>query len=184
MHIQPGTPAPDFRAEDIFGAPVDLRDFAGKALLLSFFRNAACAICNLRVHHLIQRYPTYRESGLEVLVVFESPCASILQYVGKQDTPFPIIADLEARLYNLYGVETSEDKVALTMSLPGTQDVIRDAAEHGFELTKEPGSNFYRIPADFLIGPDQIVRRAHYAAYVTDHLQFEVIEQLIAQEVV
>jgi peroxiredoxin len=183
MHIQAGTPAPDFQAEDIFGTPVKLRDYAGKTLLLSFFRNAACAICNLRVHHLIQRYPAYQESGLEIVAVFESPRASILEYVGKQDAPFPIIADPQARLYDLYGVEISEEKVAQTMSLAGTPEVIREAEQHGFVLTREPGSNFQRIPADFLIGPDLAVRRAHYAAYVTDHLPFEAIEQLIGQEV-
>ncbi|MFL5803235.1 MAG: redoxin domain-containing protein [Roseiflexaceae bacterium] len=132
---------------------------------------------------LIQRYAAYQAGGLEVLAVFESPRASILEYVGKQDAPFPIIADPEARLYDLYGVEISEDKVAQTMSLAGTPDVIREAAEHGFVLTQELGSNFHRIPADFLIGPDLMIRRSHYAAYVTDHLPFEVIEQLIVQEV-
>src|SRR5262245_45214984 len=175
MHIQPATPAPDLRSQYIFGAPIDLRDYAGKTLLLSFFRNAACAVCNLRMHHLIQRSPAYRESGLEIVAVFESPRASILEYVGKQDAPFPIIADPQAQLYALYGVETSEDKVAQTMGRPETQDVIQEAAAHGFVLTHEPGSNFQRIPADFLIGPDLVVRRAHYAAYVTDHLPFEEI---------
>jgi hypothetical protein len=53
MQIQAGAAAPLFQAEDMFGDPIDLRDYADTWLLLSFFRNAACAICNLRVHQLI-----------------------------------------------------------------------------------------------------------------------------------
>jgi hypothetical protein len=97
---------------------------------------------------LIQRYAAYQAGGLEVLAVFESPRASILEYVGEQDAPFPIIADPEARLYDLYGVETSEDKVAQTMSLAGTPDVIREAAEHGFVLSQEPGRFSDRAGSD------------------------------------
>jgi thioredoxin-dependent peroxiredoxin len=179
MQIQAGAPAPHFRVEDIFGSPIELSDYAGKSLLLSFFRNAACAICNLRVHQLIQRYPAYRQAGLAILAVFESPRDSILQYVGRQDAPFPIAADPQARLYALYGVETSESKVAKTMTMPETQETILAAAAQGFVLTPEAGSNFNRMPADFLIGPDLIVQRAHYAEYVMDHLPVETIEQFL-----
>src|SRR5262245_18619131 len=99
MHIQSGTLAPLFQAVDLFGNAVDLAAYRGKPLLLSFFRNAACALCNLRVHNLIERYATYQRAGLEMMAIFESPAASMLQYVGKQDAPFPIIADPDAQLY-------------------------------------------------------------------------------------
>src|SRR5262245_24646206 len=118
MQIQPGTLAPSFHVEDVFGTPISLDDYAGKRLLLSFFRNAACAICNLRVHELIERYSAYHRSGVEILAVFESPHENILQYVGRQDAPFPIVADPQAQLYGIYGVEVSEDKVAKTMRMP------------------------------------------------------------------
>jgi peroxiredoxin len=179
MQIQPGTPAPTFRVEDVFGDSIGLGDYAGKRLLLSFFRNAACAICNLRVHQLIQHYPVYQRAGLEVLAVFESPRENILQYVGRQDAPFPIIADPQAQLYALYSVEVSEEKVAETMNMPETQATIRAAAAQGFVLTPEAGSNFNRMPADFLIGPDLTIQRAHYAEYVMDHLPFEDIERFL-----
>jgi thioredoxin-dependent peroxiredoxin len=180
MQIQLGALAPAFHVEDVFGDPISLNDYAGKRLLLSFYRNAACAICNLRVHQLIQRYPDYRRGGLEVLAVFESPRENILKYVGKQDAPFPIIADPQGQLYALYGVEVSEEKVAKTMSMPETQTTIRAAAEQGFVLTREEDSNFNRMPAEFLIGPDMTIQVAHYAEYVMAHLPFETIERFLA----
>jgi thioredoxin-dependent peroxiredoxin len=179
MPIQPGMPAPAFTTRDSFDQPVQLEDFAGKWLLLSFFRNGACAICNLRVQRLIQRHPTLQRHGLEIVTVFESPVSSIRQYVGKQAAPFPIIPDPEARLYTLYGVETSPEKTQATMQRPETPQVIQDAATRGFALTPEEGSNFHRLPADFLVGPDSIVRIAHYAQYVYDHLEFDALERAV-----
>lgn len=179
MRVRPGSPAPDFRALDLFGSPVQLADYRGQPLLLSFFRNAACALCNLRVHQLIEHYPDYNRAGLAVIAIFESPGDTMRQYVGKQDAPFPLIADPSAELYTLYGVESSHEKVEATMAMPGTQQVVEAAAAQGFQLTQEAGSNFLRMPADFYIGSDGTLIEAHYAEYVWDHLPLARIEELL-----
>jgi hypothetical protein len=36
------------------------------------------------------------------------------------------------------------------------------------------------MPADFLIRPDQVVKKAYYGKYPGDHLPFEEIDQLVA----
>ena len=180
MTIQPGTPAPAFRTTDLAGTPIAPEDYAGRLLLLSFFRNGACAICNLRVHQLIARYPTWQRRGLAILAVFESPRERLIETVATQGVPFPIIADPRGELYALYGVENSAEKIARTMARPDLPATIQAAAEHGFRLTREEGSNFDRLPADFLIGPDGVVRRAHYADVVMDHLDFAAIEEALA----
>ena len=77
MRLSVGTPAPDFKAADIFGQPIDLESRAGKPILLSFLRNGACALCNLQVHKLIQHYDRLHEAGLEIIAVFESPVESV-----------------------------------------------------------------------------------------------------------
>jgi peroxiredoxin len=174
-----GDTAPLFDAKDIFENPIKLEDYKGRILLLSFFRNAACAICNLRVHQLIEHYPTYHAKGLEIVAVFEATPESIQQYVGKQDAPFPIIANRDARLYDLYGVETSESKVQASLSTPVTQNAVQLATEKGFALTKEEDTNFYRMPADFLIAPDGTILRAFYSDVIGEHLAFAEIEQFL-----
>lgn len=172
MKITTGMAAPAFATEDIFGNTVSLTGFAGKRLLLSFFRNGACALCNLRVHQLIERFPAYHARGLHMVAVFESPRESVLRHVAKQDAPFPIIADPTAALYALYGVESSREKVQASMEHAQTAGLIRAAEAIGYALTREEGSNFLRIPAEFLIGPDQRVERALYAHLVGEHLSF------------
>jgi thioredoxin-dependent peroxiredoxin len=180
MHIASGMRAPAFQTEDIFGRPISMEQFAGHPLLLSFYRNGWCALCNLRVHALIQRYPTYQRQGMMAIAVFESPRERILESVGKQDAPFPIIADPDSVLYARYGVELSEAKVQASAENPLVAEAVMEAAANGFILTPEEGSNFLRMPADFLIAPDQIIVEAKYADYVTDHLPFAVIEQYLA----
>src|SRR4051812_35903536 len=181
MKLTIGMTAPAFECEDVFGNPLSLGHYAGKGLLLSFFRNGACAMCNLQVHRLIGKYPEYQQHGLEIVAVFESPRASILQYVSKQNAPFPIIADPQAALYDHYGVETSEEKVMAPVDAEWRNQLIEEAKAIGFALTKEEGSNFFRLPADFLIGPDQRIMAVHYSEAVGTHLSFEEIETFIAQ---
>ncbi len=181
---QVGMAAPVFQSVDLFDRPIDLQNYQGRWLLLSFYRNAACALCNLRVHELISKHAEYQAKGLDMLAVFESPRANMLQYVGKQDAPFPLIADPEAQLYDLYGVETSESKVQATMAAPEGQARVQAAAAAGFALTKEEGSNFYRMPADFLIDPEGIIREAYYSDLIGQHLSLDVIDTYLKSPVI
>jgi thioredoxin-dependent peroxiredoxin len=179
MQIQTGKTAPSFVVQDIFGNELALENYRGKKLWLQFFRNSACAICNLRVHQLSQLYPTWQKQGVEVIAVFESPLENIRRYVGRQHLPFPIVADPDGELYRLYDVEVSSEKVAKTMAMSETPQIIAEAQDAGFALTKEEGSNFNRIPAEFLINPDLTVYHAHYGQYIYDHLPFEAVDEFV-----
>ena len=174
-----GDRAPMFRATDLFDNPVDLAAWRESTVFLSFFRNAACAICNLRVHQLIEQHDELARAGVQMVAVFESTAAAMRQYVGRQGAPFPLVPDPDGRLYTLYGLESSQAKVATTMEMPATAQVIADAAARGFALTEEAGSNFLRMPADFLIDPRGTIIRAHYSNYVWDHTPLPTITSLL-----
>jgi peroxiredoxin Q/BCP len=178
--LSKGEIAPDFTFAGVDGVPLKLSNLRGRKVLLAFFRNAACAMCNLRVRHFIRRYNQWRLQGLEIVAVFESPETNMSQYVGRQEAPFPLIADPQADLYDLYGVEVSVEKVQATMADTNTQKFVAEAAAEGFALTPEEGSNFYRIPAEFLIDENGIVQNAHYGQLVIDHLPLEVIDRFAA----
>ena len=94
--LKPGKPAPPFEAWDISGTqPINLQRYRGRYVLLSFYRYASCPLCNLRVHELMQRHADWQARGLDMLAVFQSPVGKIRQYVGAQQTPFPLIPDPE-----------------------------------------------------------------------------------------
>lgn len=179
--LRVGEPAPRFDLVDACtGERVALASKANRPLLLSFFRYASCAVCNLRLHGLIERFPSYRAAHLRVVAVFESTPERVRQAMATQRPPFAIVADPGGMLYDRYGVERSPEKVERTMADPGTASFVRAAAALGFPLARDPESPFDRIPADFLIGSDGIVRAAHYGELVTDHLPFDELERLLA----
>ncbi len=178
--LSKGDVAPDFTFTGVDGVPLQLSDLRGRKVLLAFFRNAACAMCNLRVRHLIRRYNQWSLQGLEIVAVFESPETNMSQIVNLQEAPFPLIADPQADLYDQYGVEVSEEKVQATMADTNTQNFVAEAAAEGFALIREEGSNFYRIPAEFLIDDDGIIQDAHYSQLVTDHLPLDIIDLFAA----
>lgn len=178
--LQPGMLAPSFTTSDIHGNPIAMESYRGSKVLLSFFRFSACAMCNLRVHQFIGRYPQWKREGIEVIAVFESPIGNMKTYVGAQNAPFPLVADPTAVLYDLYGIETSDEKVKATLADSRTKEFIAEATAAGFELTLEKDSNFQRIPAEFLIDENGIVKVAHYSQLITDHLEIAVIDRFAA----
>jgi peroxiredoxin len=179
MIHQSGQRAPEFETRDIAGQAVGTKTFFGRPWLLSFFRYSTCALCNLRVHQLIEAYPEYRRRGLEVVAVFESSADNVRANVGKQRVPFPLVADPETRLYDLFGVEVSEAKVQASMARDLAPQIAA-AAAIGYPLAREDGGNFYRMPADFLIAPNGTFAAVFYSDFVGTHLPHAVIEEFLS----
>jgi peroxiredoxin len=177
--LQSGYSAPTFETLDLSGRRIALEDYRNDKVLLSFYRNSACALCNLRIHQLMENAHRWNGKGLIILSVFESPAESMREYVGRLGPPFPLIPDPQAQLYDMYGVEVSEEKVQRTINDPCTKSVVSEAAEKGFVLTKEPDTNMNRIPADFLISPGLTIHTAHYCDLVYDHLPLGAIDDFV-----
>jgi peroxiredoxin Q/BCP len=180
--LQSGDTAPSFHTIDHNGNSVSLETYRGHKVLLAFFRNSACALCNLRIHQFIERYPKWQHHGLEIIALFESPETYLHDFVGKQNAPFHLIADPKAVIYDLYSIEISEEKVQATISASNTKTIIAEAEAEaaGFKLTHEEGSNFHRIPAEFLIDEKGFVHVTHYNSVITDNMPFEIIDRFVA----
>ena len=176
MRIKPGEPAKEFEVSDVFDNSINLRSYKGKKLLLSFYRYASCPFCNLRVHQIIQHHEAFQQKSLCVLAFFQSPKKSILQYVGEQNAPFPIIADPSREVFRLYGVESSWKGVLRTGRRVAT---LMSALKNGFIPGKMEGSKAL-LPADFLVDCDLIVKEAYYGKDIGDHLPMEIIRQFIS----
>lgn len=175
MKIETGTLAKDFTATALDGQVFHLSDYKGSKILLSFFRNGACALCNLRVHEMIKRNDEFRKTGIKIIAVFESSIEDMTSFVGAQQPPFILLSDPQAKLYDIYGVETSEEKISQVMKNNVAHERIAEAAQNGFQLTPQANSNFFRLPADFLIDENFVIQKAHYSNQVIDHLTFEEI---------
>jgi peroxiredoxin len=178
MRLHAGERAIPFTMTDIRGTPIRLEDYAGRKLLLSFNRLATCPLCNVRTYHMIQRYPRYREQGLEILMFTDSTPETTAHYLGQPSPPFPLIADPLREIYRLYGMESSRTRMPLVWRR------IPMYAEAAFRRLLKPyrDGDITLLPADFLIGPDLVIQRAHYGRDYGDYLLFEAIDRFAASD--
>lgn len=172
-----GEKAPDFSLTDIEGKSHKLEDYRDKYLLLSLYRYASCPFCNFRISQVMQRADVYKEKGMEILAVFQSPEEKIRQYVGKQHPPFSIVPDPDRLLYRTYRLETSW--IGMLKAMVFRMGDVMKAFGNGFTPgTMEGEKN--RLPADFLISPDGTIIEAYYGNDIGDHMPFETIDRLLA----
>jgi peroxiredoxin len=179
LKLEGGQPAPQFAVKDIYGRPISLANYAGSYLLLSFYRFAVCPLCNLRMWHLIRRFPDYQRQGLNILAFTESAPANAHGYLDRLQCPFPIVADLGSRVYAEYGLETSP--FGVVRALLGRQAAYIEAARRnigGWNILRMDGA-FTRLPADFIIGPDQRIALAYYGRDSGDFLLFDDLDAFL-----
>ena len=178
--LQPGQIAPTFDAVDVQGRPVLLRDLRGRKVHLSFFRNAACPLCNLRYFQLGDRIHEWTEKNLVSLAVFESPAETIQRNLRDLAAPLPLIADPDRQLYVLYGLETSWRRNVASFFFPVTY--LRGATAYAKGLVRTPiekGDTLERLPAEFLIDENGVIQRALYGGWMGHFLPFSVIEDFV-----
>ena len=167
--------AVDFSATTIEGKLFKLSDLKGRKIFLSFFRNGACALCNLRVHEISLQQKAFDKAGIEVIAVFESSVEDMKPFVGKQKLGFTLLSDPEGKLYTLYGIKNSPELVNAVMTSGSAANRIAQADAAGFKLTKQEGSNFFRIPAEVLIDENFNIVKIHHCEQLTDHLPLDEV---------
>ena len=175
MRLKAGDKAPDFTAKVWNGQDLKLSDFQGQKVWLAFFRYASCPFCNLRVRDIIRRHDEFKSKGLKVIGVFQSPLESFDEYVRKQNPPFPLVSDPEETLYKIYGLEAS---LGAFLS-PKNLAYAAEAAKAGL-LAMAPEGTMTRIPADFLIGPDGVIKDVFYGEIIADHIPIDRVDRFIA----
>ena len=166
----------DFTALTTEGDSFTLSNYKGHKIFLSFLRNGACALCNLRVQEIKKRYHEFESAGIKIVCVFESSVEDMKPYVGKQQVPFPLLSDPIGKFYELFNVETSQEKVNAVIASGKAHQLLEQAAAAGFPTIKQEGSNFFRMPAEFLINESFEIAIAHYSAQF-DHLPLDEVLQ-------
>jgi peroxiredoxin len=183
MGMKPNTPCPalDFTATTIEGTSFQLSQYKGQKIYLTFLRNGACALCNLHVHKLLTRFQEFQSLGIQIVCVFESSVEDMAPYVGQQKVPFVLLSDPEGKLYDLYQVESSEERVQEIVKSGLAKDKLKEAEEAGFGHIPQERANFFRFPADFLITESFQLVLAHYTKHVIDHLSIDrILEESLA----
>ena len=177
MKIINDTVAKDFNAVTSERTPFILSRLQGSKILLSFYRNGACPLSNYRLQQLKEYRNEFIDANMQVVSVFESMPRDIFPFSGRTEHPFFILADPMALLYDMYHVETSEEKLK-NILIDGTYSkAVANAERKGFLSVPQEGSNFFRQPADFLIDENFVIRKAHYTNQLNDFLSMgEIME--------
>ncbi len=141
----------DFIATDYLGNTIDMTNYKGKKVLLSFFRGASCPFCNMRVNQLIKQYSKFEKNGIHIITFFAAKKTEILHYAGTQNAPFPIIADPNLEVYKKYGIEESSSGMIRAMMNPVKMSRVMFSVFFNMKSMKDRPL----IPADFLIDENQ-----------------------------
>lgn len=177
MKIRPSQAAPDFSIKDINGAAVNLSDYKGKKVMLTFYRNVGCPICNLRFHELQEQAGYFKSKGLVMLAVYESTAENMKQYLEGEECYSTMIPNPDQRLYKLYGIERSSGKLIKGM-VHGAMGKMKEGKALFKKKIKLDG-NTNRISADFLIDENGNVKTAYYGKFIGDHLPIEDIKRFL-----
>jgi peroxiredoxin len=171
MKLQPGAKAPSLSLTSIRGERVDIPD-PSALVHLQFRRFAGCPVCNFHLHSLGRRVEDLRAAGIREVAVFHSSREEMLKYQAQ--LPFDCVADPDKALYRQFGVEASwRAPLHPAVLWAGFRGVLATG-----NLYKKAENGILGLPADFLIGPDGVVRAAYYGRHAYDNWDADQVLRL------
>lgn len=104
MAIHIGDKAPEILGTDQHGNEIKLSDFKGRKLALYFYPKDNTSGCTAEACSLRDGYAALRAAGYEVVGVSKDSAKSHQGFIAKHDLPFPLIADTDTTLQQMFGV--------------------------------------------------------------------------------
>lgn len=104
MALQIGDRIPEELGTDQHGDPVKASHYAGRKLAIYFYPKDNTPGCTAQACSLRDGYSDLQQAGYEVLGVSVDSEASHQKFINKHTLPFPLIADTEKQLVQLFGV--------------------------------------------------------------------------------
>ena len=104
MPIQKGILAPDFELPDETGTLHRLSGFRGKPRVLYFYPKDDTPGCTTEACNFRDDYSAYKKAGVTILGVSPDSIKSHVKFKEKYGLPFPLLADEDHRVCELYDV--------------------------------------------------------------------------------
>lgn len=98
-----GQQAPDFTALDQNGKPISLGQFRGQKVVLYFYPRDNTPGCTAQACDLRDHYARLQAAGYQVIGVSTDTEKKHQNFIAKHDLPFPLIADTDHAVHDLYG---------------------------------------------------------------------------------
>jgi peroxiredoxin Q/BCP len=103
MTIEVGQIAPDFNSKDQNGETITLSQFKGKKVVLYFYPRDSTPGCTAQACDLRDNYQTLLDQGYVILGISTDTEKKHQNFIAKYDLPFPLIADVDKVVHELYG---------------------------------------------------------------------------------
>ena len=99
-----GDKIPEILGKDQNGNEIKANDFAGKKLALYFYPKDNTPGCTAQACSLRDGYADLKKAGYEIVGVSIDSKASHQKFIEKFSLPFPLIADIDKKLVQEFGV--------------------------------------------------------------------------------
>lgn len=103
-HLKVGDQAPDFSVKDQSGNEIKLSDYAGKRVVIYFYPKDNTPGCTAQACNIRDNYSDLEKEGIVILGVSADSEASHQKFIDKFDLPFTLLADVDKKMLNDYGV--------------------------------------------------------------------------------
>lgn len=103
-HLKVGDQSPKFYGKDTNGNEVTLDDFKGQFLVVYFYPKDNTPGCTTQACNLRDHYSELQKNNIAILGVSADDEKSHKRFTDKYDLPFPLIADVNHEMLNLFGV--------------------------------------------------------------------------------
>lgn len=103
-HLKVGDQAPAINALNQDGAPITLEEFKGKKVVLFFYPKDNTPGCTAEACNLRDHYSAFQAKGYEIVGVSADSQKKHQNWIEKNSLPFPLIADVERKVIEDYGV--------------------------------------------------------------------------------
>lgn len=104
MMLNVGDKVPDFLAKDEDGNDMSLKNYLGKKVVLYFYPKDDTPTCTKQACNLRDNYKKLKSEGYEIFGVSADNETSHKKFIKKYDLPFKLIADMDTRINELFGV--------------------------------------------------------------------------------
>ncbi len=101
--VEVGQTAPDFEAKDQNGEKITLSQHKGKKVILYFYPRDNTPGCTAQACDLRDNIERLANNGYQVIGVSTDSEAKHRNFIEKYDLPFPLIADTDNAVHELYG---------------------------------------------------------------------------------
>ena len=173
MRIKKGDNIEEIELPGPDGHNFKLSNTKGKKVLLTFYRHASCAVCNLRINEFVKKYNEFGKN-FTIVGIFHAPVDFLKKNMDRHELPFTVLADEEFKYFKKYDVERSYGKLFSAFIFKIHKFFL--AGIKGY-LPLQFKGYLDIVPVDVLINEEGVVEDVYYGeSDIADHMPFEKVK--------